>query len=213
MKLKLSFCGLLALIITAAAFAVEPSVESSSPMKNAVILVIRHAEKPEDGHGLSAVGKARAKAYADYFKNYTVNGQPLKLTSLFAAADSKESHRPRLTLEPTSKSLSLTIDTQFKNENYQALANELLSKSHGEGILIAWHHKNIPALLQSLGANPRQLIPRAKWPEDVYGWLIQLRYDENGHLIEAKRIKERLMPDDLSKSTSVISNSPAQSSP
>jgi hypothetical protein len=35
----------------------------------------------------------------------------------------------------------------------------------------------------------------------VFGWLIQLRYDENGHLFEIKRIDENLLPDDLNKDT------------
>ena len=213
MKLNLLPCGLLALFFSTAVFAAAPPPENSSALKNAVILIIRHAEKPDAGHGLSAAGVARADAYVNYFKNYQVNGQPLKLTSLFATADSKQSHRPRLTLEPTSKALGLTIDSRFKDENYQGLVNELQSKPHGEGILIAWHHQKIPALLQALGADPKQVIPRTKWPESVYGWLTQLRYDENGHLIEAKRIEEKLMPDDLSNPGSAISNSPAQSSP
>ena len=213
MKPNLLLCGLLALFFPTAVFAAPTPVEDSSALKNAVILIIRHAEKPEDGHGLSAAGMARADAYVNYFKNYQVNGQPLKLTSLFATADSKQSHRPRLTLEPTGKALGLTIDSWFKDENYQGLVNELRSKPHGEGILIAWHHKKIPDLLQSLGADPKQVIPRAKWPEDVYDWLIQLRYDENGHLIEARRIEEKLMPDDLSKPVTTTPKAAASSSP
>ena len=154
MRPKLLWCGLLALFFPTFVFATQtPPIENSSALKNTVILIIRHAEKPEDGHGLSADGVARADAYVNYFKNYQVNGQPLKLTGLFATADSKQSHRPRLTLEPTSNALGLPIESRFKDENYQDLVNELQSKPHGEGILIAWHHKKIPALLQSLGAD------------------------------------------------------------
>ena len=52
------------------------------------------------------------------------------------------------------------------------------------------------ALLRALGADPNQVIPKSKWPDDVFGWLIQLRYDSAGNLIEAKRINEHLLPDD-----------------
>jgi len=214
MRPKLLWSGFLALVIPTIVFAAQTTpVENSSALKNTVILIIRHAEKPADGHGLSADGVARADAYVNYFKNYQVNGQPLKLTGLFTTADSKQSHRPRLTLEPTSKALGLPIESRFKDENYQDLADELQSKSHGEGLLIAWHHQKIPALLQSLGADPKQVIPRGKWPENVYNWLIQLRYDENGHLIEAKRIEEKLMPDDTSQSALATPNAVAPSSP
>jgi hypothetical protein len=190
MKLNLLFCGLLALAISTAILAEPPHAGKSGALKNTVILIIRHAEKPDDGYGLSADGEARANAYVNYFKNFTIDGQPLKLDHLFAAADSKASHRPRLTIEPTSKALGLAIDSRFKDKNFQELADEIRSKPHGNAILIAWHHEKIPTLMCALGADPNQVIPNAKWPDDVFGWLIQLRYDSGGHLIETKRINE-----------------------
>lgn len=196
MKFNVLIGGLLALAIPAAIVAELPPNGKSSTLKNAVILVIRHAEKPDDGCGLSADGEARARAYVNYFKNFTLDGQPLKLDYLFAAADSKESHRPRLTIEPTSKALGLAIDRRFKSKQFQELADEIQTRPHGKVILIAWHHGEIPALLRALGTDPNQVIPDAKWPEDVFGWLIQLRYDSNGRLLETKRINEKLMPDD-----------------
>src|SRR5271167_1757723 len=121
MKLKLLFCGLLALTIPAATFA-EPSQEgNSSALKNAVILIIRHAEQPAEGNGLSAAGEAHAKAYVNYFKNFRVDGQPLKLDQLFAAKDSSSSHRPHLTLEPLANDLGLKIDSRFKNNQFSQL--------------------------------------------------------------------------------------------
>lgn len=196
MKFNLLCCGLLALAIPTVILAEPPHDGKSSALKNAVILVIRHAEKPDDGYGLSAAGETRAMAYVNYFKNFKIDGQPLKLDYLFAAADSKESHRPRLTIEPTSKALGLDINNRFKAKDFQGLADEIKSKPHGKAILIAWHHGKIPSLLRALGADPDQVIPNAKWPDDVYGWLIQLRYDSDGHLMETKRINEKLMPDD-----------------
>jgi hypothetical protein len=63
--------------------------------------------------------EARANAYVKNFKNLTIDGQPLKLDYLFAVADSRSSHHPRLTIEPTAKELGLTIDTRFKNQQFQ----------------------------------------------------------------------------------------------
>jgi hypothetical protein len=40
--------------------------------QNAVILIIRHAEKPDSGDGLSADGEERAKAYVNYFRRFAV---------------------------------------------------------------------------------------------------------------------------------------------
>jgi hypothetical protein len=196
MKFNLLFCGFLALAIPTAILAEPPHDGTSGALKNAVVLVIRHAEKPDNGYGLSAGGEARAKACVNYFKNFKIDGQPLKLDSLFAAADSKESHRPRLTLEPASKALGLAIEVRFKAKEFQKLADEIRSQPHGKAILIAWHHGQIPSLLRALGADPNQVIPKSKWPDDVFGWLIQLRYDSNGHLIETRRINENLPPGD-----------------
>ena len=61
------------------------------PLSGATIFIIRHAEKPEDGSGLTAAGKKRALAYVDYFAGVRVDRHPLKLDHLFAAADSKNS--------------------------------------------------------------------------------------------------------------------------
>ncbi|MDR3460109.1 MAG: flagellar basal body-associated protein FliL [Verrucomicrobiae bacterium] len=195
-KAALLLCGLLALAMPAASIA-GPGAEPSAALTNAVILVIRHAEKPASGHDLSPAGKVRATAYVNYFKNFTVAGQPLKLDYIFATADSKGSHRPRLTVEPTGKAFGLAVDSRFSDKDFQAQAEEIRSKPHGRAILIAWHHGQIPALLRALGADPDKVIPNAKWPDDVFGWVIQLRFDADGRLVETKRINEHLMPDDL----------------
>jgi broad specificity phosphatase PhoE len=190
MKSTLLFIGLLAAALLAWNCAQAQDAGNSSPLANAVILIIRHAEKPDSGSGLAPAGKKRAKAYVDYFRNYTVDGQPLKLDYLFASADSKASRRARLTIEPTSKKLGLSIDTRFEDAQYQKLATEIRTKPHGKNILICWHHGEIPQLIQALGGNSSQLFRSSKWPDAVFNWVIQLRYDGNGNVLDAKRITE-----------------------
>src|ERR1700761_770641 len=136
MKNFLSTITLLAIMIAANAFAKD----DFPALKDATVLIIRHAEKPETGNYLNAAGVARAKAYVNYFKNLTLDGQPVKLTSIFAAADSKKSQRPRLTVEPTSEALGLPIDSRFSEKECDELAQDLAAKPHGNAILIAWHH-------------------------------------------------------------------------
>jgi len=199
MKYKLLFCGLLALAVPAAIFGKLPADEKFTAPKNAVILVIRHAEKPDTGHTLSAAGDARAQAYVNYFKNYQVDGYPLRLDHLFATADSGSSHRPRLTLDPFAKALGLKIDNRFSNDQFQQLAQEIQNHQPGTNILICWHHGNIPELASALGADPNKILPKGKWPDDEFGWLVQLRYDANGHLFDSQRINENLPPDDPAK--------------
>jgi len=182
--------GLCLAALPALAMANPPDNVKSEALQNAVILVIRHGEKPDKGVHLSPAGKARANAYADYFKNYKVDGQPLKLDALFAAADSKESHRPRLTLEPTAKALGLKIDSQYEDMHYKKLADDLRKKPHGKAILICWHHGEIPDLLKALGADVRQVIPKGGWPDDVFNWVIQMQYGPEGNLLHIQRIEE-----------------------
>ena len=198
MKFSLLFGGLLVLAAQTVLFADPPVAETSSGLKNTVILIIRHAEKPESGSGLSADGVARAQAQVNYFRNFTntIDGQPLKFSYLFAAADSPQSQRSRLTIEPTSRAFGLAVDNRFKDRDVFGLANEIRLKPHGPAILIVWHHGQIPALVRALGAEPAKILPKSKWPDDVFGWVIELRYDADGRLVETKRFNQKLLPGD-----------------
>jgi hypothetical protein len=169
---------------------------AGSGLENAVILIIRHGEKPNKGDGLSKTGKGRAKAYVNYFEHFTVASNPLQLNYLFSTADSKDSRRTRLTIEPLSKAIRLAIDSRFQYTDIQGLVGAIQSKPPGKQYLICWHHSEIPQLVNALGADPKALFRNSKWPDDVYDWVIQLRYDSNGHLLDAKRINENLMPGD-----------------
>ena len=172
--------------------------EQTPSLANAVVLIIRHAGKPASGSGLSPAGRQRAAAYAEYFGNYRLETQPLPLDTLIAAADTAESERSRLTLEPLSGACHLPIDTRFKDQDFKRLARALRSQPGGRNILICWHHEEMPGLIHALGADPDWLLPKGEWPEAVYDWVIQLQYDGRGYLIPgtARRINQNLMPGD-----------------
>jgi broad specificity phosphatase PhoE len=190
MKRVLLLTGLSVLGNIAAPCAGPADAETAGGLSNAVILVIRHAEKPANGVGLTDVGQARAEACASYFKNISLDGKPLKLDCLIAAADTPGSHRPRLTLEPTSRMLGVPINSTFADLQFQELADELRTRPHGDHILICWHHSTIPALVEALGADPGRLFPNGEWPDDIYNWVVELRYDANGRLVAARRLNE-----------------------
>ena len=197
---SLRLAGIFALALLAAPFApaqelakAAPEPAKTAPLSNATIFIVRHAEKPEHGEGLSPEGEKRAQFYVDYFKGLKVEGKPLKLDHLFAAADSKNSERSRLTLTPLSRALNLPLDLRFETEDAKKLAEELQSKDHGKSILICWHHGDIPDLMKKLGEKPAKLLPGGEWPDDVFDWLIVLRFDADGDVIPSRcyRIKER----------------------
>jgi len=172
--------------------------DSQSGPKDAVVLIIRHGEKPDTGRDLSPAGQQRAEAYIHYFQEFTVDSQPLRPNVIFAAKDSKESERPRLTVEPFAKAAKLRIDARFSSNQSPELAAALRATEQGKRILISWHHTDIPDLLRALGAKPKSLLPGGKWPDAVFGWVILLSYDQDGRLIPAstRRINEHLMPGD-----------------
>jgi len=185
-------------VVFAFALARASAADSQEGPKNSVILIIRHAENPPNGHGLSPRGEERAKAYINYFLNFTVDSKRLEPNAVVVAADSKHSHRPRLTVQPFAKAANLTIDSRFANKQPADLAAALRASYQGKVILICWHHGQIPAVLRALGADPATLLPGGKWPRDVYDWVIMVSFDENGHLIpdRTKRISEHLLPGD-----------------
>ena len=180
------------------ATALAHAANSQDGPKDAVVLIIRHAEKPDSGRDLSPSGQQRADAYRGYFENFTVDSKPMRPDAVYAAKDSKESQRPRLTVEPFAKAANLRIDTHFTINQSDKLAAALRAKEKGKRILISWHHSDIPALIRALGAKPKSLLPDGKWPDPVFDWVIVLSYDQEGHLIPAstKRINEHLMPGD-----------------
>ncbi|MBL8151273.1 MAG: flagellar basal body-associated protein FliL [Blastocatellia bacterium] len=160
--------------------------------KNTTILMIRHAEKPDKGKGLSVAGQERAQAYVIYFQNYAIDGKPIEIKYLFATEDSDNSERPRLTIEPLAKALDLEINAKHKDHKYQELADHILKENKYDDsvLIICWHHGQILQFAQALGVNSNELPAESNWPtswpEDVFGWLLQISYDSNSHIVTSK---------------------------
>jgi hypothetical protein len=180
------------------AFLPARATHAQDGPKDSVVLIIRHAEDGATDRGLTPSGQKRAEAYKDYFLNFTVDSTRREPDLVFAATDSKKSHRPRLTVEPFAKAANLKIDTRFDNNQSAELAADLRATEQKKVILICWRHPYVPDLLRALGANPESFIPHGKWPSAVFDWVIMLSFDQDGHLIPAssKRITEHLMPGD-----------------
>ena len=62
-------------------------------------------------------GEQRAKAYKDYFLNFTVDSKRLEPQVILVADDSKHSHRPRLTVQPFAKAANLSINSALATIN------------------------------------------------------------------------------------------------
>ncbi len=168
------------------------------PLAHARLYIVRHAEKPLEGTGLTPAGEARAKAYVAYFRKDPLDGSTLRLSHVFAAKDSRKSFRPRLTLEPLAKAYGQKIDLRFTDKEPEPFVRELRTHSYGTRILVAWRHGEIPELLAALGGDARTFVPEGKWPDSVYDRVVELTFDASGKLDPAhsRTLQEHLMPGD-----------------
>jgi hypothetical protein len=137
---------------------------------------MRHAEKPDDpmNPDLSDAGYVRAERLADYVP--ATFGRP---EFLFATALSTHSARPVETLTPLSKQIGVAIDSTFADQDYGALAEDVLSQPQftGKLILVCWHHGNIPSLMRALRAKSDELPD--PWDPQVFNLILQLDFAES----------------------------------
>lgn len=174
---------------------------------NLTIFIVRHAQKPTQGAGLAREGVDRARAYVKYFQEQVkYDGQPIRWTFLFSSAESPESNRPFLTLQPLAQAINLKISHQFKNKHFNDLVEELRANQGHQfdnaNVLICWHHGEIVDLASALGATASNLPKSAHWPikwkPKAYGWVLKIYYTADGSLDKqhTEAVNEQLMPDD-----------------
>ncbi|AWA42524.1 MULTISPECIES: flagellar basal body-associated protein FliL [unclassified Pseudomonas] len=196
---RLLAAAVIAVAVLGLIYADHPA---QSGLRNATVLIIRHAEKPTEGSVLNARGEERARAYADYFNPLKLDGQTLIPERLIAAGDSPESSRSRLTLTPLAERLNLSIEQPYINGEVHELVKLLRKSNQAPTVLIAWHHGHINKLLKAFGGDATALMGQRKWPDDVFDWLIVLRFDDEGRLIPSRSLKvqEHLLPGDTAQS-------------
>lgn len=185
-----SVLALLAVCVPCLASA--PAQPAENYLANNIVLIVRHAEKPAEGNGLTPMGEARAQLYAKYFRPFQEDGLSISVDCLYAGADSKNSIRPRLTLEPLSKATGLPLHLNVGTKDPEALVHELKTEAHLQHPLIAWRHGEIPALLTAFGVAPEKVIPNGKWPDDVFDWVIVITTGADGQPVSAKLVHESL---------------------
>ena len=144
-----------------------------------MILLIRHAEKPDPADGsvgvrgdgsadagsLSVRGWQRAGALA------AVLGDPRRVVTmlpeppglLIAAQDAGRSRRPCQTLAPLAARLKIDVETYRSEGDEQAIIRRLHNGVRG-GVVICWRHRELPALARALFRGDAQLVPR-KWDD------------------------------------------------
>jgi len=133
-----------------------------------VILLMRHGEDAgQRDFNLNPRGYQRAAALPKLFGSRLPKPQVI-----IATRASKGSNRPIETVEPLAKALNLPIDNRFRDDDFAALAHDLLTDERYEGktILVCWHHGSIPKLAKALGVKGAP-----KWPDRQFDhvWVIE----------------------------------------
>ncbi len=134
------------------------------------ILVMRHAEKPDDVRDpdLSPAGFERADRLAQY-----IPSEFGPIDFIFAAAISKHSARPYETVRPLAKATGVRIDASIADQDYPVLADDLVNDAQydGKGVVVCWHHEHIPGLMNALGA-PDGSYP-SPWDDKVFNLVLK----------------------------------------
>lgn len=181
-------------VLLAASAGCSLAAEPKSHPK--AVLLIRHAEKPDDGDDihLSAAGKRRAEALPGLFQKTAARPDPFPTPDfIFAAGQSKHSNRSAETVAPLAKELKLDVNDRTDNDDFAHVAEVLFAKPKyaGRTVLVCWHHGKIPELLHALGVDPK---PK-KVDDGAFDRVWVVTFDEQGRAKLAVR-PQALMPGD-----------------
>jgi phosphohistidine phosphatase SixA len=151
--------------------------------KPKMILVMRHAEKPDkpDDPDLSKAGHVRAIRLASFIPDEFGNPD-----FIIASAISHSSARPYETVRPLSEVTGIGIEATIVDDDYKSLANDLLTKYAGKQVVVCWHHGNIPRLMHQLGAKKGDYPD--PWDPTVFNLILQVGF--SGGDVTVKQVKE-----------------------
>jgi len=144
-----------------------------------LLMITRHAEKPDIGVGLSNSGACRANMLPSLF-NGEIFPEPDMLYT-FSPTKGRPSRRGVETLLPISKKLNLPISS-FKSALYGEMLVDIKANACGKTVLLIWHRNrpNIGALALKFGVETEIVsIDSALYIED-YDAIWMIEYEEQG---------------------------------
>lgn len=147
----------------------ESDPQPTPTQEKAHVIIIRHGEKPDEGDGLSEVGKRRAQYIARCMsQEQPTVALPAGKPSYVMASHGKDdhSHRPIDTVAPLAAALGLELDegTYFKDSKgfAQHIQSVLKPKST---LVVAWHHGEIAELVKELLGQEQWRLGDLAWPD------------------------------------------------
>ena len=130
------------------------------------IILIRHAEKPQEGNNLSCMGLNRALQLADVISNKFG-----KVNSILVPAlnNGKSTNQARMfqTITPYAVKENMDINTKFNVTNIQDVARTLQNMTGST--LVVWEHNGIEKIVKTLG-----IAEKLKWDANDFDsiWII-----------------------------------------
>eukprot|EP00435_Cladocopium_sp_Y103_P056972 s624_g19.t1 len=127
----------------------------SSGQDVAVINLVRHAEKcPGSGHGLTAIGKARASYLARCMSRES-SSRVMPLGKARAVMASRvrpgQSTRPRDTAKPLANALGVKLQMPCDKVDASCFAENAKALLFAESTLVVfWQHEDLPLLVEAL---------------------------------------------------------------
>jgi len=142
-------------------------------------LIIRHAEKPANGDGLSPEGFQRAKDLVPFFfRNPAVTrfGAPAAIYAM-APKGQGGSIRAIQTVTPLAAALHMAIDTRYTRDQIRNVVQEVMSYPGFDGrmVLICWEHTVIPQLAAEFGASEAPQV----WDDNDFSSVWELDFVGN----------------------------------
>jgi hypothetical protein len=158
----------------------------------AQVILIRHAEKSDDGESLSLRGRERSMALVPFFY-----GNPKVLSfGLPAVVYAAPLPRTIQTVKPLADNTKISIVDKFSKSQIEPLVNEILTNPDYEGkmVLICWSHGDAPQIASLFGVKK---LPKA-WSRQTYDRMWVLNFDEEGK-VQFKDLPQKLLYGDSPK--------------
>jgi hypothetical protein len=161
----------------------------------AQVILLRHAEKPESGDGLSAKGQQRAAALAPYFlqtEELLTHGEPVAVYAQ-QPSDNRPSRRSVETVKPLAHALGVKV-RQYRHGEFAKMVKSIVEnpKYEGKTVVICFEHYALPEISAALGVKKSP-----KWPGSVFDrlWIITFRKGKS----TLRDVPQRLMYGDSSR--------------
>ncbi|MBV9960975.1 MAG: histidine phosphatase family protein [Parafilimonas sp.] len=179
-------------VLTAAFFIVFINGSCSAQTTTGLqkVVIIRHAEKPDNGDNLSCKGFNRSLALAAVLYSKFKLPDQIFVPSV---SNGKSANQLRMlqTITPFAVKYNLKLDSKFNVDDTKDLGAEIL-KTNGY-VLVVWEHAKIDNIVKALGVDTKNM----KWADADFDsiWIINYR-DGKGTL---SFDKENINPTDACK--------------